>query len=130
MDARSPGHLQRHEGRNKSAPTLGLRRRGRLSFQDERWEDLSTTPPNGTTKGEPESLWPQALDLEALSERIPEPPKFIVPDWLPCGYATLFAGHGGVGKSGIALHLAVCIAAGTPFFGMEVQARRVLYLSC
>lgn len=77
-----------------------------------------------------EPLWPPALDLEALSERAPEPPKFIVPDWLPCGYATLFAGHGGVGKSGIALHLACCIAAGVPFFGMEVQQRRVLYLSC
>lgn len=77
-----------------------------------------------------ESLWPPALDLESLSEKTPEPPKFIIPDWLPCGYATLFAGHGGVGKSGIALHLAVCIAAGQPFFGLDVQQRRVLYLSC
>lgn len=77
-----------------------------------------------------EDLWPPSLDLESLAERTPEPPRFIVPDWLPCGYATLFAGHGGVGKSGIALHLAVCIAAGAPFFGMELEARRVLYLSC
>lgn len=76
------------------------------------------------------SLWPASLDLEALDERTPEPPKFIMPDWLPCGYATLFAGHGGVGKSGIALHLAVCIASGTPFFGAPVERRRVLYLSC
>lgn len=75
-------------------------------------------------------LWPASLDLEALAERTPEPPKFIIADWLPCGYATLFAGHGGVGKSGIALHLAVCIAAGLPFFGMQVEQRRVLYLSC
>ena len=77
-----------------------------------------------------DALWPPSLDLEGLAERTPEPPKFILPDWLPCGYATLFAGHGGVGKSGIALHLAVCVAAGVPFFGMELQARRVLYLSC
>jgi RecA-family ATPase len=77
-----------------------------------------------------DALWPAALDLEALSGKEPEPPRFIMPDWLPCGYATLFAGHGGVGKSGIALHLAVCIASGTPFFGMEVEQRRVLYLSC
>ncbi|MBE7422233.1 MAG: AAA family ATPase [Zoogloeaceae bacterium] len=74
--------------------------------------------------------WPEPLDLEALSEREPEPLKFIVPDWLPCGYATLLAGHGGVGKSGIALTLAVCIAAGVPFFGLHVERRRVLYLSC
>jgi hypothetical protein len=74
--------------------------------------------------------WPEPLDLVALSQHTPELPKFIVDDWLPCGYATLFAGHGGVGKSGIALHLAVCVAAGIPFFGLRVAQRRVLYLAC
>jgi len=74
--------------------------------------------------------WPAALDLEALAEREPELPRFIIADWLPVGYATLLAGHGGIGKSAIALHLAVCVAAGVPFFGLEVSRRRVLYLSC
>jgi len=74
--------------------------------------------------------WPLGLDLEALAEREPQPPRFILPDWLPAGYATLLAGHGGVGKSSIALHLAVCTAAGVDFFGLEAQRRRVLYLSC
>jgi hypothetical protein len=68
--------------------------------------------------------------LEALAEHEPQPPQFIIPDWLPCGYATLLAGHGGVGKSMIALYVAVCIAAGAPFFGLEVQRRRVLFISC
>lgn len=76
------------------------------------------------------ALWPQPLDLERLAEHEPQPPKFIVEDWMPCGYATLMAGHGGVGKSGIALYLAVCIASGRPFFGIKVQRRRVVYLSC
>ena len=78
----------------------------------------------------PDNLWPPSLDVEALAEREPQPPAFIVPGWVPCGYATLFAGHGGVGKSGIALHLAVCMAAGVPFFSLEVEQRRVTYLSC
>ena len=81
--------------------------------------------------GEQDSAtWPAALDLEAMEESAPAPPQFILPDWLPAGYATLLAGHGGVGKSAIALHLAVCIAGGLPFFGMTVSRRFVLYLSC
>lgn len=74
--------------------------------------------------------WPEPLNLQALATRDPQPPRFIVRDWLPEGYATLFAGHGGVGKSGIALHLAVCIALEVAFFGVPVERRRVLYMSC
>ena len=78
----------------------------------------------------PAAALPDDLDLAELGERDPEPPRFIIPEWLPAGYATLLAGHGGIGKSGIALALAVCIASGSRFFGLDVERRRVLYLSC
>lgn len=74
--------------------------------------------------------WPAPLDLEALAERAPQKPQFIIPDWLPASYATLFSGHGGAGKSAIAMHLAVCLAKGCDFFGLACERRRVLYLSC
>ena len=74
--------------------------------------------------------WPVPIDLAALAEREPEQPRFIVADWLPAGYATLLAGHGGVGKSAIALMLAVSIALELPFAGLAIQRRRVLYLAC
>lgn len=78
----------------------------------------------------PSAAWPEPLDLADLARREPQPPRMLAEDWLPAGYATLLAGHGGVGKSGIALYLAVCMAAGCPFFGLRVEQRRVLYLSC
>lgn len=87
-------------------------------------------PRDADPYAEAPALWPSAIDLAALSTRTPKEPEFIVEDWLPVGYATLFAGHGGVGKSGIALYLAVCNALGLDFFGLRVKARRVLYLSC
>lgn len=77
-----------------------------------------------------EATWPDAIDLIELAKRAPKPPAFIVRDWLPAGYATLFAGHGGSGKSAIALHLAVSIACGRSFFGLPTEQRRVTYLSC
>jgi len=73
--------------------------------------------------------WPAPIDLRALAAHEPEPPAWIVRDWMPAGYATLLAGHGGAGKSGIALHLAVCIALGLPWAGVPVRQRRVLYVS-
>jgi RecA-family ATPase len=74
--------------------------------------------------------WPSPLDLEALAEREPAAPAFLIPDWLPTGYATLLAGHGGAGKSQVALMLAVCLASGRPFFGMPVKRSRVLVIDC
>jgi archaellum biogenesis ATPase FlaH len=76
------------------------------------------------------SAWPLPLDLPALAATDPEPPRFVIPGWLPAGYATLISGHGGLGKSGIILALAVCVAAGAPFYGLQTERRRVLLLSC
>src|SRR5262249_7613 len=84
---------------------------------------LAVTTPHAAAR-------PAPLDLELLAGTAPEPPRFGIPDWVPAGYATLLAGHGGVGKSAIALHMAFCMAAGIKFFGLEVSRRKVLYLSC
>lgn len=98
-------------------------------FEGERSEN-----PRGSTDSRgPTTDWPDPLDLADLADLArtePDAPRMLIDDWLPCGYATLMAGHGGVGKSGIALHLAACIALGVPFFGLAVRQCRVLYLSC
>lgn len=69
------------------------------------------------------------LDLRALARVKPEPPPFIMAGWIPEGEVTLLAGDGGVGKSGIALHLAACIATGRDFHGVPCAPRSVVYLS-
>lgn len=78
--------------------------------------------------GGPALELPRLLDLRALPI-VPPPPAFIVPDWLPAGEVALFAGHGGTGKSAIALYLACCVALGRPFFGLPTVRRRVLLLA-
>lgn len=78
----------------------------------------------------PESAWPAPLDLLEMAQHEPTAPDFIIEDWMPAGYATLLAGHGGAGKSSIALHQAVCIALGMPWCGFTTKQREILYLSC
>lgn len=79
------------------------------------------------TEREPATF--RLLDIVALARQEPVPPQFIIPDWLPCGEVSLLAGHGGGGKSAIALMLAICVAAGRPFYGLHVQRRRVAFVS-
>lgn len=98
----------------------------RLTDEAPRW-----VPDNGDeSDSKPTATWPAPLDLREMAQREPHPPRWIVQDWMPAGYATLLAGHGGAGKSAIAKHLAVCIGRGLPWMGVPVQQRRVLYVSC
>lgn len=83
---------------------------------------------DGATEGARDDA-PRLLDLSALAQREPEPPAFIVPDWLPAGEVTLFAAHGGTGKSATALRLAVCLAVGRDWHGLPVESRIVDFVS-
>ena len=56
------------------------------------------------------------------------PPKFIWDSYIPCGVVTMLGAHGGMGKSTIALMLAVCAAIGRPLFGEEVKLSKVLFV--
>lgn len=121
-------------------PPHGLQRRqrgatggsgGMSAFEDDLPPGWDEVPPEGApSNASANAEWPGPLDLAALAIQHPQPPRFILPDWLPCGYGTMLAGHGGAGKSYIALALAVHIAAGVSWCGLAVQRRRVQYLSC
>lgn len=73
---------------------------------------------------------PVALDWDRMPTDPPEP-CFVIPGWMPDGVVTLFAAHGGTGKSFLSLYLALCIATGKhPFVeGEAIERRRVLLYS-
>lgn len=58
----------------------------------------------------------------------PGPRTELVERLIPEGYATVLFGDGGMGKSYLALGLAMCVATGQPFVGLTVRSCGVLYL--
>jgi hypothetical protein len=70
-----------------------------------------------------------ALTIESLWD-FPKPPnrEWVVEGFIPKGYVTLLAADGGTGKSFTAIKLAVDVARGRRFLGLQTHACRVLYL--
>lgn len=69
------------------------------------------------------------VDLSNLANAVIEPQDWYWDGYLPAGHVTLLAGHGGTGKSTIALMLAASIAVGGDFFGRRTLPARVLFFS-
>ena len=57
------------------------------------------------------------------------PPQFIWDGYLPRGVVSLFAAHGGTGKSTLALMLGICVTAGRPLFGVDTVQCKTLFVS-
>ncbi len=60
----------------------------------------------------------------------PDPPEMEWAVWglIPSGYMTTLAAHGGMGKSYLAIRLAISVATGTRFLGMPVKLGKVLFV--
>lgn len=69
------------------------------------------------------------LDLTHLETLEPPPFYWWVPGWLS-PHPTLLSGRGGVGKSLLALQLAIGCAAGKPLIGKASKPLNVLYWAC
>ena len=70
------------------------------------------------------------VDLSNLNTRSIPAHEFIIPNWLPTDAVTLFAGHGGTGKSWIALQLAIDLAYGRSALTHQLaRPYSVVYLS-
>jgi hypothetical protein len=55
--------------------------------------------------------------------------RYAVNPWMPRRHVTLFGGHGGIGKSSLALVISAHVACGLPFAGLEVEQSTVLFVS-
>lgn len=69
------------------------------------------------------------VNLGDVMSASPNCVAFAVKPWLPKRHVTLFSGHGGMGKSTIALVIAAHVACGVPFASMEVEQSPVLFVS-
>jgi hypothetical protein len=69
------------------------------------------------------------IDMNRLRSAEIQPPAFLVRPLIPRGHLTLFGGHGGSGKSSLALVLGAHVAAGRDWAGLEVKRGRVLVAS-
>lgn len=86
---------------------------------------------DGRANGKPpreNSIHP--LDLRAVLGRQPPPRSWVVKDWIPRGYVTLFAGRGGLGKSMLAQQIATAVVANRDFLGVIEAPGSALYLAC
>lgn len=69
------------------------------------------------------------IDLQGLQAAGVAPPRYIVRPYVPRGVVTLLGGHGGAGKSMLALTIAAHVAAGRRWADLETMPARVLYVS-
>jgi hypothetical protein len=68
------------------------------------------------------------VDLGQLGSP-PEPQGWAWHAYMPAGHVTLLGGHGGAGKSTLALMVAACMASGRECFGKATMPARVCYFS-
>src|SRR5579862_1069009 len=84
---------------------------------------------------EPEALTPQKLaslgvlrpaDVDRICAEETHT-QFLIEGFLPAKAIAIAGGDSTIGKSPLMLQLALCVAAGVPFFGMRTSRGRVLY---
>ena len=71
----------------------------------------------------------ELVPVADLAHTQPPAPAYVWDHYLPVGVVTLLSAHGGVGKSMLALMVAVATALGLPQFGVATQRRKVGYYS-
>jgi hypothetical protein len=69
------------------------------------------------------------VKLDDVMSASPDVVRYAVKPLMPRRHVTLFGGHGGIGKSSLALAISAHVACGLPFAGQEVEQSPVLFVS-
>lgn len=69
------------------------------------------------------------VDVQGLAAANVEPPRFVISPLVPRRHVTLLGGHGGIGKSTLALTLGAHVACGARWAGLLVEQGRVVCVS-
>lgn len=56
--------------------------------------------------------------------------EYLIEDILPLKQIAIMAGDSGLGKTPLAIQMAVCVAAGIPFLGKKCKKGNVIYVDC
>jgi hypothetical protein len=114
--------------RSKDADRPDIDRRPRMRFGPVEVVDPVTgeiTRLDGATQ----ATDPLLLDLDTVATSDGVDKEFVIERWLPDDTVTLFAAHGGTGKSYLSLLIAIRVALGLPLFGCAVRRCRVIVYS-
>ena len=90
------------------------------------WDDFNDLGEWKDTPKKQSSLSMESMD--SLNSRYIAPPKFVVPGMIPYGI-TILASPPKFGKSWMCLDLALSVATGTDFLGLDTEQNGVIYLA-
>lgn len=71
----------------------------------------------------------RVVDVGGVIDNPSPPPAFCWEGFVPRGHVCLLSGHGGCGKSALALQMAVAVAMGLPLLGRATTKGRALFFS-
>jgi len=74
-------------------------------------------------------IWPELLSAKDLLQLPPDPTRWIWDQTLPAGGASILVAKPKIGKTHLAVNLAIAISRGIPFLRRETQQCGVVYLS-
>ncbi|UVM55370.1 AAA family ATPase [Pseudomonas sp. B21-012] len=111
------------------AGALSKESTARLALAHERVDQLARQLVELGSAETPPRLALLEVKLDDVMSASPDVVRYAVKPLMPLRHVTLFGGHGGIGKSSLALAISAHVACGLPFAGQEVEQSPVLFVS-